>query len=78
MGARARTNRRHHPLVVVLYALSGLAVLMACLPLWDDIAPYRVPLLVLAVITFIGLQAADWKRMRTDRHERRTRWGLRK
>ncbi len=78
MAARSRTNRRHHPLTVVLYVLSGLAVVMACVPIWDDIVPYRVPLLVLAVITLIALQAADWRQMRKDRKDRQERWGLRK
>ena len=71
-------SRRHHPLTVVLYVLTGLGLLMACLPIWDDVAPYRVPLLVLVVLTFIVLQAIDWRRMRTDRLDRRKRWGLRK
>jgi len=69
---------RDHVLTVVLYMLSFLAVVMACVPIWDAVVPYRVPLLVLAVITLIALQAADWRRMRKDRHDRQTRWGLRK
>ena len=78
MGAKSRTNRRHHPLSVLLYVLSGFALLLVFLPIWDEISEYRVLILVLIVIVFVVMQAIEWRRMRRDRQDRQERWGLRR
>jgi len=73
-----RRNGRRHPLSIVLYVLTGFALLLVFLPVWDVVSEYRVAILVLVAVVFLVAQVMDWERMRKDRHGRQTRWGLRR
>lgn len=51
-----RRNGRRRPLSIVLYVLTGFALLLVFLPVWDVVSEYRVAILVLVAVVFLVAQ----------------------
>jgi len=78
MGARSRTSRWRTLIKVVVYGLAGFAVFMLFLEVWPSVAWLRYGALLAFVTVMIGWQSYAWRQQREDRHDRQTRWGLRR
>ncbi|MFV1958619.1 MAG: hypothetical protein ACC662_04310 [Planctomycetota bacterium] len=75
MNAGPRPRRLRRALSILLYGLSGLALLLVFLPVWEAILPFRILIALILAGFLLALETSEWRRQRIQRRERRRRWG---
>ena len=76
MDRNARLSRVLRTLAVPAYVVGGVVLLAVLIHVWDSLLG-RV-LLIAAIMVFgLWMWWHSWQRMRTDRHDRQKRWGIR-
>ena len=77
MYRRTRVQRLLGVLAVPAYVIGGVVLMVLLGAVWEHLWGR---ILVIAAIMILGLLTwwHSWHRMRKDRHDRQTRWGLRK